>query len=59
MKTMIEWYREGVDVEKHIPLLSTYLGHTKPSDTYWYLSSVPELVGLAATRLEKHLGGLR
>ena len=59
VKTMIEWYREGVDVEKHIPLLSTYLGHVKPSDTYWYLSSVPELIGLAATRLEKHLGGLR
>jgi len=56
---MIKWYREGVDVEKHIALLSTYLGHVKPSDTYWYLSSVPELVGLAATHLEKHLGGLR
>jgi len=59
VKTMIKWYREGVDVEKHIALLSTYLGHVKPSDTYWYLSSVPELVGLAATHLEKHLGGLR
>ncbi len=59
VKTMINWYREGVDVEKHIALLSTYLGHVKPSDTYWYLSSVPELIGLAATRLEKHLGGPR
>lgn len=57
VKTMIKWYREGVDVEKHIALLSTYLGHVKPSDTYWYLSSIPELVGLAAARLEKHLGG--
>ena len=59
VKTIIKWYREGVNVENYIPLLSTYLGHTKPSDTYWYLSSVPELIGLAAARLEKHLGGLR
>ncbi len=59
VKTIIKWYREGVNVENLIPLLSTYLGHTKPSDTYWYLSSVPELIGLAAARLEKHLGGLR
>ena len=59
VKTIIKWYQEGVNVENLIPLLSTYLGHTKPSDTYWYLSSVPELIGLAAARLEKHLGGLR
>lgn len=59
VKTLIKWYREGVNVENLIPLLSTYIGHTKPSDTYWYLSSVPELVGLAAARLEKHRGGLK
>ena len=59
VKTIIKWYQEGVNVESHIPILSTYLGHTKPSDTYWYLSSVPELIGLAAARLEKRLGGLK
>jgi len=59
VKTIIKWYQEEVNVESHIPILSTYLGHTKPSDTYWYLSSVPELIGLAAARLEKHLGGLQ
>jgi len=59
VKTIIKWYQEGVNVESHIPILSTYLGHTNPSDTYWYLSSVPELIGLAAARLEKHLGGLK
>ena len=59
VKTIIKWYREEGNVENLIPLLSTYLGHTKPSDTYWYLSSVPELIALAAARMEKHLGGLR
>jgi integrase/recombinase XerD len=59
VKTVMQWYRNGADVEQYMPLLSTYLGHVKPSDTYWYLSSVPELVGLAAARLEAYQGGLR
>jgi hypothetical protein len=41
-----------------LPLLSTYLGHVNPSNTYWYLTGVPELVCLVAERLEKNLGGL-
>ena len=42
VNTIIRWYRQGVNVDHLIPILSTYLGHTKPSDTYWYLSVVPE-----------------
>ena len=59
VKTVMKWYRDGANVEPNMPLLSTYLGHVKPSDTYWYLSSVPQLVGLAAARLESHQGGRR
>ena len=40
-----------------LPLLSTYLGHVDPAATYWYLSAAPELLGLAAGRLEESLGG--
>jgi integrase/recombinase XerD len=36
--------------------LSTYLGHTDPKNTYWYLSAAPELMALAAQRLEGYLG---
>jgi integrase len=57
-RTLSEWYREGVDVERRLPLLSTYLGHVDPSTTYWYLSSAPELMGLAGKRLEVRLGEL-
>jgi integrase len=53
VQTLIRWYRDGVDVERHLPELSTYLGHVKMSDTYWYLSATPELLGLAAERLEQ------
>jgi hypothetical protein len=53
---MVCWYREGVDVEHHIQELSTFLGHVKVSDTYWYLSAVPELLQLALARLESKKG---
>jgi integrase len=49
---LLRWYREGVNVEHHLPELSTYLGHVKVSDTYWYLSATPELLQLALERLE-------
>jgi integrase len=48
--TMLGWYRSDVDVEAHLPLLSTYMGHTRPEGTYWYLSAVPELLFLASQR---------
>lgn len=51
--TLVRWYRADADVDARLPILSTYLGHTKVSDTYWYLSAVPELVCLAMARLER------
>jgi integrase len=57
VRTVLRWYREGVDVDPQMPVLSTYLGHGHVSDTYWYLSSVPELLGLAAARLQWSRGG--
>lgn len=55
--TLLEWYRSGVDVAARMPLLSAYLGHTSPTSTYWYLQAVPELLVLAAGRLEPPMGG--
>lgn len=53
VQTLVHWYQAGVDVERHLPALSTYLGHVKMSDTYWYLSATPALLGLAMHRLEQ------
>ena len=53
MKSLINWYRDGVDVQAKLPLLSTYLGHVAPSTTYWYLTAVPELLELAAQCLDE------
>jgi integrase len=53
IRTLLDWYREGKDVEQQLPLLSTYLGHACVRDTYWYLSSCPELMEEAARRLDR------
>lgn len=51
VKTLLDWYGDGGNVQARLPSLSTYLGHVNPSDTYWYLSASPELMALAADRL--------
>jgi integrase len=53
VNTLIDWYRSGVDVAAWMPRLSTYLGHAAPAWTYWYLSATPELLSLAAARLDQ------
>lgn len=50
--TMLDWYRDGRDVQARLPLLSTWLGHVDPASTYWYLQAVPELLEYATRRLE-------
>jgi integrase/recombinase XerD len=52
VRTLIDWYRAGVDVQARLPMLSTYLGHFNPHSTYWYLQAAPELLALAGQRLE-------
>jgi hypothetical protein len=47
-----------MNVDQHMPELSAYLGHARVSDTYWYLSAVPELMQLAAMRLEQTQKGI-
>jgi integrase/recombinase XerD len=51
--TLLDWYRDGGDVQARLPLLSTWLGHVDPKSTYWYLQAIPELLALAAGRLEQ------
>lgn len=57
VKTLLRWYQTGVDVERHMPELATYLGHAHVNDTYWYISAVPELLSLATMRLDTIEGG--
>ena len=52
-RRLTAWYRDGTDVDRVIDQLSTYLGHAKVTDTYWYLTGVPELLALAGSRFEQ------
>lgn len=53
VRRLMRWHSEGTDVDQMMLALSTYLGHTKISHTYWYLSAVPELMALAGGKFER------
>jgi len=55
VRTIIGWYRKGLDPDREMIKLSTYLGHVKPEHTYWYIEAVPELLQLASERAEHSL----
>ena len=55
VRTIIGWYRKGLDPDREMIKLSTYLGHAKPEPTYWYIEAVPELLQLASQRAERAL----
>jgi integrase len=53
VRRLLRWYEDGADIDRKILALATYLGHAKVTDTYWYLSGVPELMAMAARRFER------
>jgi integrase len=55
VRKLLQWHRNGKDVHRRIGELSTYMGHCKVQDTYWYFTAVPELMGLAAERFEQYV----
>lgn len=56
VRTIIGWQQAGIRIDERIAVLSAYLGHIAPADTYWYLSAAPELMELAADRLDVRYG---
>ncbi len=62
VRRLLLWYEQGADVNRKILALATYLGHAKVTDTYWYLSAIPELMAVTAQRFEhfadRHKDGL-
>ncbi len=58
IRTLVNWYKMGLDVERELPRLSDFLGHKNLSSTYWYLSATPELLRLAAGKLHPLNGGM-
>lgn len=56
-RRLVAWYRAGLDVDRLMPHLATYLGHRSTVETYWYIQAVPELLQLATERLETIASG--
>src|SRR5205823_4809806 len=52
---VIRWHQKNQEVGQKILALSTYLGHRQVSDTYWYLTAVPQLLNLSSQRFERGL----
>lgn len=52
-RRLLAWYAEGVDVNRRLAHLATYLGHVKVSETYWYLTGIPALMAIATARFEQ------
>jgi integrase/recombinase XerD len=53
VNTLVDWHRSGVDVGRQLPVLSAYLGHLVPGNTYWYLEATPELLGVVSGRMSE------
>jgi integrase/recombinase XerD len=60
---ILRWHTARLDVNQRLASLSTYMGHVKVTDTYWYMSAVPELLAVCAARFERFAaspdGGVR
>lgn len=53
VRRLLEWYKEGANLDQKILALTTYLGHVQVTDTYWYLSAVPELLAVVSEKFER------
>ena len=57
VRTIMDWYQKGLDPDREMIKLSTYLGHAMPKNTYWYIEAVPELLRAALERAERSITG--
>ena len=57
-ETIRNWLQADEDVNQKLYLLSTYMGHSKPEDTYWYLSATPELLAISCNKYELAFGSI-
>ncbi|HEY6354854.1 MAG TPA: tyrosine-type recombinase/integrase [Burkholderiaceae bacterium] len=52
VRRVMLWHAQGVDVDQGMLALSTYVGHAMVTNTYWYLTGVPQLMAVAAAKFE-------
>jgi integrase len=57
VRSTLRFYEQGINVDRAVLALSTYVGHAKVSDTYWYFTGIPELMAIAAERFHRYTEG--
>jgi integrase/recombinase XerD len=57
VRSTLRFYQQGIDAERAVLALSTYVGHAKVADTYWYFTGIPELMAIAAERFHHYSQG--
>lgn len=55
VRRILAWQAEGKDIDQAMLGLSTYVGHAMVTNTYWYLTAVPELMATAAAMFESSM----
>ena len=60
VRRVLLWQAQGLDVDQQMLALSTYVGHAMVTNTYWYLTGIPQLMAVAAERFETftHMPGV-
>jgi len=53
VKCLVAWNRQPGGVGAKILALSAYLGHRRVTDTYWYLTAIPQLLAASSARFER------
>lgn len=53
MRRLQRWREDGQAIDQAMFWLCTYLGHAKISDTYWYITGIPELMDTVGARFER------
>ncbi|MCP4343483.1 MAG: tyrosine-type recombinase/integrase [Desulfobulbaceae bacterium] len=56
VQTLLRWYRSGIDPGQRLFHLSTFMGHSDPASTSWYLTVTDELFAEASKRFERLVG---
>jgi integrase len=57
-RRLVSWYKQGVNVDNSILSLATYVGHTRVTATYWYITGVADLMAVASHRFQASAPGV-
>jgi integrase len=52
-RCLLHFYQQRASVDNAMLSLSTYIGHTQITDTYWYVTGIPELMAIVSERFER------